>query len=149
MLTVRSISQNDKSVWLTLWQGYLEFYKEDLPDDVTESVWQRLFDDSVRMYGHVVEYNGQVVGLCHSVIHDATWTAEPVCYLEDLYVDSSVRGKGAGRALIQNLLDLAKEQKWNRVYWHTHEDNKNARALYDQFVKEGGYVKYAVYTDKS
>lgn len=149
MLTVRSVSQSDKTVWLNLWQGYLEFYKEDLPDNVTESVWQRLFDDNVRMYGHVAEYDGKVVGFAHSVIHDATWTVEPVCYLEDLYVDGSVRGKGAGRALIQNLLNLAKEQEWNRVYWHTHGDNKNARALYDQFVKEGGYVKYAVYTDKS
>ena len=149
MLIVRPISQNDKTVWLDLWQGYLEFYKEDLPDGVTESVWQRLFDDNIRMYGYVAEYQGQVVGLSHSVIHDATWTAEPICYLEDLYVDASVRGKGAGRALIQNLLNLAKDKGWNRVYWHTHEDNKNARALYDQFVKEGGYVKYAVYTDKS
>ena len=149
MLKVRPLSKDDKDVWLTLWQGYLKFYKENLTDDVTQSVWQRLFDENVSMHGYVAELDGQVVGFSHAVIHDATWTAEPVCYLEDLYVDKVVRGKGAGRALIQNLLDLAKERGWNRVYWHTNEDNKNARILYDQFVKEGGYVKYAVYTDKS
>ncbi|NQZ14663.1 MAG: GNAT family N-acetyltransferase [Alphaproteobacteria bacterium] len=149
MISVRPLCSADKAAWLELWRGYLNFYETTLSDEITASVWERLLDDNAPIYGHVAEYDGEVVGLCNSVIHDATWTNEPVCYLEDLYVSEAARGQGAGRALIQNLLGLAKKNHWNRVYWHTHHDNKGARALYDQFVEEGGFVRYAVYTDKS
>jgi len=148
MLEIRPLKPSDKPSWSALWQGYLDFYETSLSDDLTQSLWRRLHDDNVQLYGYLVVDQGTIIGLMHYVIHEATWTDQPVCYLEDLYVDSAARGKGAGRALIQKLLDEAKAQNWNRVYWHTHADNKNARALYDQFTLEGGFVKYAVYTDK-
>lgn len=146
-MIIRGVKPEDKDQWLVLWQGYLDFYKSEVSEDVTRSVWARLFDDASSIIGHVAEIEGQVIGFSNSVIHEATWTAEPVCYLEDLFVDTSVRGKGAGRALIQNLIDMAKTENWNRVYWHTHADNKDARLLYDKFTKEGGFVRYCVYTE--
>lgn len=149
MIEIRDIKPPDIDQWHRLWHGYLAFYKETLTPETTQSVWERLLNPDVSMMGHVAVCQDKIVGFSHSVIHPATWTVQPVCYLEDLYVDEIIRGKGAGRALIQNLLDMAKVEKWSRVYWHTHQDNANARVLYDQFVNECGFVKYAVYTDKS
>ena len=34
------------------------------------------------------------------------------------------RGSGTGRALIEGLVELGKENDWRRVYWHTHEKNR-------------------------
>lgn len=149
MIEIRDMKLPDIDQWHKLWHDYLDFYKETLPPETTQSVWERLLDPDVSMIGHVAVYNEKIIGFSHSVIHPATWTDQPVCYLEDLYVDERVRGKGAGRALIQNLIDMAKTENWNRVYWHTHATNENARALYDQFVPEGGFVRYAVYNDKA
>ena len=146
-MIIRSVDLKDKEQWLVLWQGYLSFYEEKLSDEITESVWSRLFQDNSSIFGHVAEHNGKVIGFSNCVLHEATWTDKQVCYLEDLYVDDSVRGMGAGRSLIQNLLDMAKDKNWDRVYWHTHGDNKNARILYDRFAQEGGFVRYCVYTD--
>lgn len=149
MIEVRDIKSPDIDQWHKLWHGYLDFYQETLLPEITQSLWDRLFDPNVPVIGHVAVHNDKIIGFSHSVIHPATWTNDPVCYLEDLYVDERARGKGAGQALIQNLLDMAKREKWNRVYWHTHHDNTRARALYDKFVSEGGFVRYAVYTDQA
>ena len=64
--------------------------------------------------------------------------------LEDLFVASAARGKGAGRALIEARVTLGTEQGWRRVYWHTHESNERARSLYDRLAKRTDYVRYGI-----
>ena len=49
-----------------------------------------------------------------------------------MFVLPEARGHGAGRLLIEQLIALGKQQNWRRIYWHTHENNYRARALYDQ-----------------
>jgi len=83
-------------------------------------------------------------GFANYVLHPHTWSLQMVCYLEDIFVAPDARGRGAGRALIEKLLALGKEEGWRRIYWHTHEDNYRARALYDQVVKRTDYVRYDV-----
>jgi GNAT superfamily N-acetyltransferase len=87
----------------------------------------------------------RVIGFTASVIHEATWSRDPVCYLEDLFVDQSARGKGIGRALIQDLIDLGREHGWSRIYWHTRADNLAARRLYDKFVPADDFVRYRLF----
>jgi GNAT superfamily N-acetyltransferase len=47
-----------------------------------------------------------------------------------------------GRALIEDLMALARAKGWQRLYWHTDEDNVVARRLYDRFVESDGHVRY-------
>ena len=49
-----------------------------------------------------------------------------------------------GRALIDDLLDLAKERGWDRLYWHTDAGNKTARTLYDRYTKADNFVRYRI-----
>jgi GNAT superfamily N-acetyltransferase len=93
------------------------------------------------MIGRVAEIDGEIVGFSNSVIHPGTWSTGPACYLEDLFVDPTARGKGIGRALIQDLVDLGKQQGWANLYWHTRHDNP-ARKLYDEFVGADDFVRY-------
>jgi GNAT superfamily N-acetyltransferase len=74
-------------------------------------------------------------------VHDSTWTAAPVCYLEDLFVDPNYRNRGLGRLLIQDLVDLAEMRGWARLYWHTQATNP-ARRLYDEFAGADDFVRY-------
>jgi len=66
------------------------------------------------------------------------------CYLEDLFVTAEARGKGVGRALIEDLKSLAKSKGWNRLYWHTDENNATARKLYDSFAPSDGHIRYRI-----
>ena len=66
------------------------------------------------------------------------------CYLEDLFVSEAARGKGVGRALINDLKALAKAKGWHRLYWNTETSNAQARALYDSFVENDGHIRYRI-----
>lgn len=68
--------------------------------------------------------------------------AAPDCYLEDLFLDASVRRRGIGRALMEDLIRICRDKGYARLYWHTDENNATARKLYDQFVTSDGHVRY-------
>ena len=94
-LKIREIEITDKDRWLKLWNGYLVFYKASLPESQTDLTWQRLFDPSFNVNGLVAELDGKVVGFTHFLFRPSTWSINDYCYLEDLFVDSEIRGKGA------------------------------------------------------
>ena len=87
---------------------------------------------------------GEPVGFANYILHPHTWSLQPVCYLEDLFVVPEMRGSGAGRRLIEQLVSLGKQHGWRRIYWHTHEDNHRARALYDRIIPRTDYIRYDI-----
>ena len=84
---------------------------------------------------------GKLVGIAHYLFHTTIW-APATCYLQDLFVDSSARGQGAARALIENVAAIARERGAQRLYWHTQEHNATARMLYDKLAKFSGFIRY-------
>jgi ribosomal protein S18 acetylase RimI-like enzyme len=62
-------------------------------------------------------------------------------------VSPAARGGGAGRALIEAVVERARSNGWNKVYWHTRADNERARALYDSFTQADDFVRYVVPPD--
>jgi GNAT superfamily N-acetyltransferase len=141
-LTIRAIEEKDKDQWLKLWAGYLEFYKSTISSEQTELTWKRLINNELKMFGFVAESEEGVIGFTHCLFRPSTWTETDYCYLEDLFVDPNIRGKGIGRALMNKVVELAKEKKSKRVYWTTQEFNKTARVLYDSITPVSEFVQY-------
>jgi len=141
-VTIRAIEEKDKNQWLNLWAGYLEFYKSTISIEQTELTWKRLINNELKMFGFVAENEEGVIGFTHCLFRPSTWTETDYCYLEDLFVDPTIRGKGVGRALIDKVVELAREKKSKRVYWTTQEFNKTARVLYDSITPVSEYVQY-------
>lgn len=142
-VTIRALDVADESVWRQLWAGYLEFYKATLPESVTAATWGKLIGNDPRFIGTVAVVDGQVVGIANSILHPTTWSEVDFCYLNDLFVDPGIRGKGIGKLLIDDLLAKAEANGWARVYWSTKEDNAVARRLYDRYGTADGFVRYA------
>jgi GNAT superfamily N-acetyltransferase len=130
-IIIRSLLSTDKERWLDLYKQYIIFYKSTLPDEQYELTWQRLNSD-FNINGLVAELDGQVVGLAHYIFRPSTWAENDFCYLEDLFTDPAVRGKGVGRALINELHKIAIDRGSKRLYWTTAPDNETARQLYDK-----------------
>ena len=141
-LIIRAIEAKDKSQWLKLWAGYLEFYKSTISPEQTELTWKRLINNELKMFGFVAESEDGIIGFTHCLFRPSTWTETDYCYLEDLFVDPNTRSKGVGRALMEKVFELAKEKKSKRVYWTTQEFNKTARVLYDSITPVSEYVQY-------
>jgi GNAT superfamily N-acetyltransferase len=140
-LIIRDLTPPDEAAWRDLWSQYNAFYKTVIPETVTARTWQRILDPASPMFGRLAVANGEVAGFSACVVHDSTWTSAPVCYLEDLFVAPKFRGRGFGRALIQDLVDRAGANRWSRLYWHTRATNP-ARRLYDEFASADDFVRY-------
>jgi len=141
-LIIRAIEEKDKDQWLKLWAGYLEFYKSSISPEQTELTWKRIVNNEQKMFGFVAESEEVVIGFTHCLFRPSTWTETDYCYLEDLFVDPNIRGKGVGRALMEKVIELAKEKNSKRVYWTTQEFNKTARVLYDSITPVSEFVQY-------
>lgn len=143
-LVVRDAAAEDEPAWRRLWSGYLTFYAAAVPEAVTAATFARILDPESPIFCRVAVRDGAVIGFATHVLHAGTWATAPLCYLEDLFVDETVRGSGAGRALIDDLLALAGARGWDRVYWHTHETNATARRLYDRYKPATGMIVYQI-----
>lgn len=141
-LTIRPARPEDERAWRELWQGFLDYYAMDLPDEVTNSTWNRLMDPASPLKARIAERDAAVVGFALYQHHPSSWVAGDDCYLEDLFVSPQARGQGAGKALIEDLIVLARSRGWHRLYWNTDRGNQAARALYDQFTTDDGHVRY-------
>ena len=144
MTHTRPLQKSDWDDWKRLWTDYLAFYETELSEDIYTSSFNRMLgDDPADFNGIVAEKDGQIIGLAHYVFHRHGWKIENVCYLQDLYVDPSLRGTGAGRALIEAVYDAADKNGVKSVYWMTQEFNHTARQLYDRIAKKTPFVQYA------
>jgi len=131
-LVVRPVTAQDEAKWRELWAGYLVFYEfSDIDPTITDRTWERLVGDQDDMFCFVAEFQGNVIGLANCVLHPNTWSKQKVCYLEDLFVDQNVRSKGAGRALIEKIVQHGKAENWYSLYWRTATGNATAQALYE------------------
>ena len=143
---VRAIRREDLAAWRPLWDGYNAFYgRRDataLAEDITRQTWERFFDPAEPMFALVAEVEGRVAGLVHFLYHRSTSRLHDVCYLQDLYTDKALRGRGIGRKLIEAVCTAAKADGCSRVYWHTQEHNAAGRALYDKVAEHQGFIVY-------
>ncbi|MEO6300964.1 MAG: GNAT family N-acetyltransferase [Paracoccaceae bacterium] len=139
---IRDATPADEAGWRILWHGFLDFYETDLDPNITSHTWTRLMDPASPMKMRVAEPDGALVAFAIRQHHPSTWVMGDDCYLEDLFVDPAARGQGLGRAMIQDLIDLARVKGWHRIYWHTDEGNATARKLYDSIMPRDGHIRY-------
>mgnify|MGYP000967725586 CR=1 FL=1 len=139
---VRPLCRDDRVEWDRLWTLYLQFYKTSLPGEQYDLTFDRLLDPAEPMFGYIAEQDGEPRGLVHIILHRSAWIDGPSCYLQDLYVDSEVRGTGLGRALIEHVYHVVKSFGGTRVHWLTQDTNTTARKLYDNVAKHQGFIQY-------
>jgi GNAT superfamily N-acetyltransferase len=142
MPAIRSLKSGDRAQWDLLWSGYLRFYRQRVPIELTNRTFERLVDENRQPYGLVAYDGDRVLGFAHYLFHPSTWSLTDICYLEDLFVDPTARGHGAGRALIHAVYAAADKVNAGSVYWMTQEFNADGRALYDTLAHRTSFIRY-------
>lgn len=140
---IRPLVAADFAPWEQLWLAYLRFYRAAVSNEVTAATFRRLCDQTDGMMGLVaIDDQGALVGLAHLVFHPSTWSADPYCYLEDLFVARAARGTGTAAQLLEATFAEADRRRAARTYWETQEFNAPARSLYDQLAHRTSFVIY-------
>jgi GNAT superfamily N-acetyltransferase len=140
---IRRLEAGDWDGWLPLWNGYLRFYREELPEELTRLTFERLCERRDGMLGLLaLQDGGEAVGLAHLIFHPSTWSETVKCYLEDLFVSKAARGGGWGRELIDAVYAEADGAGASSVYWHTQQFNAAGRSLYDTVAHNTSFIVY-------
>ena len=141
-VSIRDAEAGDEAAWRALWAGYLDFYRSTLGPEVTAETWRRILDPDGPIRARMAVLDGRVVGFAICIIHASTWSLAPRCYLEDLFVAPEARGAGVGKALLDDLVAIARARGFDALYWHTQSGNETARRLYDRFGPADDFVRY-------
>lgn len=130
-LSVRAAKPGDEADILRLIRALADY--EHMLDSVKvteEMLAGHLFNPHPRVFAHVAEMGGRVVGIAVWFLNFSTWTGRHGIFLEDLFVDPEVRGQGVARALFKALAEEAKARDCPRIDWMVLDWNELGKGLY-------------------
>ena len=108
---------------------------EKAPNEVSVSLFhfeESGFGENPVWWAFVAEENGVVRGFALYYIRYSTWKGQRL-YLEDIYVEPSMRRKGMGKLLFDCLIKEGKERNLNGMVWQVLEWNEPALNFYRKY----------------
>lgn len=123
--------ESDLPVILSFIKKLAEY--ERLLDKVSadeEILRKNLFCDPVYAKVLIAYYNDEPAGIAIYFYNFSTFIGKPGLYLEDLFVNPELRGKGIGKALFLRLAEIAREEDCGRFEWSVLNWNQSAIDFY-------------------
>ncbi len=130
-LIIRETTEKDVPQIFKLIRELAEY--EKLSDSVTadeELLKKSLFGQDKYAYVIFAEYEGKIAGQALYFFNFSTFKGKPGIYLEDLYVRPEFRKNGIGKALLNYLIELARQKNCGRVEWVVLDWNQSAIDFY-------------------
>ena len=92
------------------------------------------------VHAWVAQQDGKLVGFGIARHWPSFGGGALVCSIDLLFVDAAARGQGIGSALMDRMMQNAKQKKCGRIDTETQRDNKAANSLYQHlgFQKRSG-----------
>ena len=105
---------------------------EKLENDVITTVEELRTNIFEKNYAEVIiaEEDEKPVGFALYFHNFSTFVGKPGIYLEDLFVEPEMRGKGYGKALLVELAKIAKERNYGRLEWSVLDWNTPSIEFY-------------------
>jgi GNAT superfamily N-acetyltransferase len=132
MLRIRPAAPNDVATILGLIRD-LARYERD-PDAVIATEADLLrdgFGPTPKFRCDLAEWDGKPVGFCLWFWNWSTWLGKPGLYLEDLFVQPELRGRGIGKALLVHLARVALREGCGRFQWQVLDWNEPSIKFYE------------------
>ncbi len=132
-ILIRKAVQEDCTAMMTLIHE-LALY-EKAPEEVTvpfDHFVESGFGEKPVWWALVAEAEGVVIGFALYYIRYSTWKGQRL-YLEDLLITESMRGKGIGGLLFDELIAICKEKKYSGMAWQVLDWNEPAINFYKKY----------------
>lgn len=131
-LLIREATSDDTNIILELIKELAEYEKLSSEVKVNEKTLRNsLFGQKKYAEVLIAEYKNETAGQALFFHNFSTFVGKPGVYLEDLYVRPHLRGKGIGKALLLEVIRIAKERDCGRVEWCVLDWNKPAIEFYE------------------
>ena len=144
-MLIREASPADVPAIMQLIHDLAEYEKAPQEVETNEvEIASALFADQPKVFAHVIDLDGEVVGMAIWFLNFSTWQGKHGIYLEDLYVKPEYRGRGYGLAMLKHLAALCVERGYGRFQWWVLDWNTPAI----EFYKSQGAIamdKWTVY----
>jgi len=128
---IRPARPEDVPTMLAFVHELAEYERE--PEAVTSTeadLEAALFGPEPKVWAHVAEEDGELVGQAVWYLTYSTWTGRHGIWLDDLYVRPRHRGKGYGVALLRTLAEVCVERGYQRFEWWVLDWNLPSIELY-------------------
>ena len=102
----------------------------DAVENTVEALQASLFGAEPKVFAHVIERRGEIVGIAIWFVTYSTWTGRHGIWLEDLFVDGTQRALGYGKALLASLAAVCVERGYSRFEWSVLDWNEPAIGFY-------------------
>ncbi|PCJ16929.1 MAG: GNAT family N-acetyltransferase [SAR86 cluster bacterium] len=128
---VRSAGVDDCAIILGFIKELADYEKLSHEVVATVEVLQEtLFGEQSYAEVLIGEYEGTPVAYSLFFHNFSTFTGRPGIYLEDIYVQPEMRGKGIGKFMLSYIAKLAVERKCTRVEWSVLDWNEPSIQFY-------------------
>lgn len=130
MFTIRLAEKKDITSILSLIKELAVFERQPNAVILSEKeLEEAVFGEQPWVYVYVAEVEKKVVGMALYYYGFSTWKGRSL-HLEDLIVNEKYRKQGIGKALMHQVLQIAKSEKVERMSWEVLDWNEPAIAFY-------------------
>lgn len=142
--TIRKATKSDSKSFMKLISAFAKFEDKEPPDKEAKV---RIIDDifEKKLAHLLVAASGKkLMGYALYFYTYASFTARPILYIEDLFVDESTRRSGIGKDLFLKCVEEAINHGCTKMEWATLPWNKRAINFYEKLgaKKEDDIVAY-------
>jgi GNAT superfamily N-acetyltransferase len=136
-LTIRAARPGDAGTLAQFIRKLAEY--EGLLDEVEASethVAAALFAANPKAFADIAEWNGEAAGFALWFYNFSTFRGRHGIYLEDLFVEPHLRGRGIGKALLARLAQRCRDEGLGRLEWWVLDWNEATIDFYQALGAE-------------
>jgi GNAT superfamily N-acetyltransferase len=138
-LTIRAATLADTATILRFIRDLADYEKLLHEVKATEADLARdLFGPDPKVFCDIAEWNGEPVGFALWFYTFSTFQGRHGIWLEDLYVDPAMRGKGLGKSLLTHLAQRCVREGLGRFEWWVLDWNEPS---IDFYKAQGGIMQ--------
>jgi GNAT superfamily N-acetyltransferase len=133
MLNIRPAIEADAELILQFIRDLAKYEREPQAAIATaEDIIRDGFCGQPKFRVLLAEWNGAPAGFAFYFFNYSTWLGKPGLFLEDLFVNPELRGKGIGKALLAELAKVAIAENCYGMKWEVLDWNQSAIDFYDK-----------------
>ena len=133
MLSIRPATEADVELILQFIRDLAEYEREPNAAVATANdILRDGFGENPKFRVLIAEWDGKPAGFAFYFFNYSTWLGRPGLFLEDLFVNPSLRGKGIGKALLAELAKIAVAENCYGMKWEVLDWNQPAIDFYER-----------------